>query len=262
MLEVQRVLPQLAFSVPPSSDAHSRLRRAAPIRIIVKLSILFVAGLGAAVAVAAMRPPEDRGTITGTVTGGAGAVPNAEVSILAISTNEIVTTKTDPVGRFRAEVPAGRYELYVRSPGFAVASLAGSVKANEQIRADAFLRPGELLERIEVHAPRPSPGIGDPGPHSARRGGHVRPARLLVSVPPVYPPEARDAGVQGEVVLEGVIRMDGTVHGIREVLSPSPLLTLSAKECVSRWRYQPAQLNGQPVETVTRIKVQFELEEK
>lgn len=211
---------------------------------------------------AAMRPPEDRGVIAGTVTDGAGAVPNAEVSILAISTNEIVTTRTDPVGRFRAEVAAGRYELYVRAPGFAVASLAGSVKANEQVRSDAVLRPGELLERIEVKAPRPSPGIGDPGPNSARHGGQVRPARLLVSVPPVYPPEARDAGVQGEVLLEGVIWMDGTVHGVREVLSPSPLLTRSAKECVSRWRYQPARLNGQPVETVTRIKVQFELEEK
>lgn len=230
--------------------------------VVQRVLPLFIAGLGAAIALGAMLPPEDRGTIAGTVTGGVGAVPNAEVSILAISTNEIVTTKTDPVGRFRAEVPAGRYELYVRAPGFAVASLAGSVKANEQISADAVLRPGELLERREVYAPSPSPGIGDPGPHSARRGGQVRPARLLVSVPPVYPAEARDAGVQGEVLLEGVIRKDGTVHGIREVRSPSPLLTRSAKECVSRWRYQPAQLNGQPVEAVTKIKVQFELEEK
>lgn len=212
--------------------------------------------------VSAMRPPEDRAVVMGTVTDGTKAVANAEVSILATSTNEIAATKTDSSGGFRAEVPPGRYELYIRAPGFAVASFAGSVRANEQVRTDAVLRPGETPERSEVPAPRPSPGIGDPGPNAARLGGRILPARLLTSIPPVYPPEARDAGIRGEVLLQGVVYKDGTVHALREVSSPSPLLTRAAKECVSRWRYQPARLNGLPVEDVAKIKVVFELAEK
>ncbi len=71
---------------------------------------------------------DSRAIVTGSVSDGSSAVASAEVSILSTAVNEIVSTKTDSSGRFRAEIAAGSFEIYVRAPGFAVASSSGSVR--------------------------------------------------------------------------------------------------------------------------------------
>jgi protein TonB len=69
---------------------------------------------------------------------------------------------------------------------------------------------------------------------------------------------ARQARIQGNVVLHAIIGKDGRV-GELEVVSGHPLLVQSALDAVKNWRYQPTQLNGDPVEVDTTITVSFVL---
>jgi TonB family protein len=76
---------------------------------------------------------------------------------------------------------------------------------------------------------------------------------------PVYPYEARLNRLSGSVIFDALIGADGKVEDIQLLASPSPILTKSAKEAVSRWRYTPYLLNGEPQEVSTRIMVIFEV---
>jgi protein TonB len=69
------------------------------------------------------------------------------------------------------------------------------------------------------------------------------------------------ARIQGTVRLEAIIGTDGTIQQLK-VLSGHPLLVKAAVEAVSRWRYQPTLLNGEPVEVVTDVDVNFTLADR
>ena len=84
-------------------------------------------------------------------------------------------------------------------------------------------------------------------------------AKLIFQVKPEYPPLAKMARIQGVVRLEAVIRTGGTIRNLR-VLAGHPLLVKAAIDAVARWRYQPTLLNGDPVEVITEIDVNFTLE--
>jgi len=91
-----------------------------------------------------------------------------------------------------------------------------------------------------------------------RRGGEVQHANLVHQVKPTYPQLARTARVQGSVVLEAIIDREGRVEDLR-VLSGHPLLVRAAWEAVQQWRYRPTLLNGEPVEVLTQVTVNFSL---
>jgi len=79
---------------------------------------------------------------------------------------------------------------------------------------------------------------------------------LVHQVKPDYPPVARTARIQGQVVLHAVIGKDGNVKQV-QVLSGHPMLASAAENAVKQWRYKPYVLNGQPVEVDTTINVNF-----
>ena len=83
--------------------------------------------------------------------------------------------------------------------------------------------------------------------------GHVR-----NKVTPVYPVEAKEAKIQGEVVLHAVINKEGSVENL-QVLSGPKELTASAIDAVHQWTYEPYLLNGNPVEVETTIHVNYSL---
>ncbi len=86
--------------------------------------------------------------------------------------------------------------------------------------------------------------------------GGVEQGLLIQEVRPAYPSLARRAGVQGEVVLQAVIGKDGRIENLHAV-SGNALLIKAALDAVSRWRYRPYLLNGEPVEVETQITVKF-----
>ena len=81
---------------------------------------------------------------------------------------------------------------------------------------------------------------------------------LVHQVTPQYPTLARQARIQGTVILQAVIGKDGTVQNLR-VLSGHPMLVQAALDAVRQWRYKPYYLNGEPVEVDTQINVNFTL---
>jgi len=81
---------------------------------------------------------------------------------------------------------------------------------------------------------------------------------LIRKVQPSYPPLARNARIQGTVVLQAVISKQGTIENLR-LLSGHPMLAPAAIDAVRQWRYRPYILNSEPVEVETQITVNFSL---
>lgn len=79
---------------------------------------------------------------------------------------------------------------------------------------------------------------------------------MITQVKPAYPPLARQARIQGVVVLEAEISKQGTIENLR-VITGHPLLIQSAIDAVKQWRYKPTLLNNEPVEVITTITVNF-----
>ncbi len=93
-------------------------------------------------------------------------------------------------------------------------------------------------------------------PSRIKQGGQVTAASIITQTHPVYPPLARQARIQGTVVLHAIIDKDGKVAQL-EVVSGHPLLVQAALDAVKQWRYKPTLLNGDPVEVDTTIQVTF-----
>lgn len=91
-----------------------------------------------------------------------------------------------------------------------------------------------------------------------RLAGEVRMPRLLKRVDPVYPELAREAWVQGTVILEATADIYGRVVGVK-VLRSVPLLDQAAVEAVRQWVYEPMVVNGRPRGVVFTVTVRFEL---
>jgi protein TonB len=118
------------------------------------------------------------------------------------------------------------------------------------------------LDLLSGTASAPGPVRPQPPAPTAKRvqlvGGSVQAAKIISQSNPVYPVLARQAGIQGEVVLRAIIDDEGRVSEL-QVVSGSPLLVRAALDAVKTWRYQPTLLNGEPVEVDTTITVSFVL---
>jgi protein TonB len=90
-------------------------------------------------------------------------------------------------------------------------------------------------------------------------GGKVGPANVIHSVRPSYPAELQRAGVAGTVRLEAVISKEGALSGMQVIGSPDAALTQAVMDAVRQWRYRPSSLDGQPIEVMTTIDVNYSL---
>ena len=82
--------------------------------------------------------------------------------------------------------------------------------------------------------------------------------KLVHQVIPVYPALARQTRVSGAVELVGIIGTDGRIREL-QLVKGHPLLVRAALDAVRQWVYRPTYLNGDPVEVVSPITVNFTL---
>jgi protein TonB len=107
-------------------------------------------------------------------------------------------------------------------------------------------------------------GIG-PGSGGGTGGGPYRPGsgieapRLLREVKADYTEEARQRGVSGDVVLEIVVRRDGTVGDVKVLQGLGGGLNDRAAQAVRQWRFTPARRQGAPVDVIVEVAVEFKL---
>jgi periplasmic protein TonB len=121
---------------------------------------------------------------------------------------------------------------------------------------------GGMISNIPVAAPPPPPPVKAAAPAAPQRirvGGNVQEARLSKKIVPTYPPLARSARIAGVVRFNAVIGTDGRIQNL-QLVTGHPLLVPSAQAAVSQWVYQPTLLNGEPVEVMTQIDVNFTLQ--
>lgn len=95
-------------------------------------------------------------------------------------------------------------------------------------------------------------------PQRVRISQGVTKGLLVHRVEPSYPPLARAARVQGEVILSAIISTSGEIENL-QLVSGHPMLVPAALTAVRQWRYKPYLLNGQPTEVETTITVIFTL---
>jgi protein TonB len=95
-------------------------------------------------------------------------------------------------------------------------------------------------------------------PQRVRVSQGVSTGLLIRRVQPNYPPLARQARIQGQVILQAEISKEGTIQNL-QLVSGHPMLAPAAIEAVKQWRYRPYLLNGEPVAVDTQVVVNFTL---
>jgi len=120
--------------------------------------------------------------------------------------------------------------------------------------ADALPRAvGETISDTMAHSAFPTAQPAAPAPPM---GGKLQEPKLLSSVAAVYPPLARTQHVQGDVTIDALIDATGKVSATT-VISGNALLQKPAVDSLRLWKYQPAQLNGQPIPIHIKVTISF-----
>jgi protein TonB len=124
---------------------------------------------------------------------------------------------------------------------------AGGVATSPAVPGVTGVKPGFVAASGSVSAAK-----------RVRVGGAVKPPRRVHNVDPEYPQEAQAARIEGVVVLDIVVGVDGSVIQI-DVVKSIPELDQAAIDAVSRWRYETTLLNGEPVEVAMNVTINFTL---
>jgi len=141
----------------------------------------------------------------------------------------------------------------------------GSVKLSAPI-VSKRAGPVATEEALNLEPSQPAAGLA-PGlmgtvtrqPVAPSSGPDLKSATLISSVPPIYPPMAKTQRISGAVTIDALIDATGHVASMKVVSGPA-LLQESAKEALSHWKYEPAQLHGKPVPMHMRVTIQFKLQ--
>jgi periplasmic protein TonB len=115
---------------------------------------------------------------------------------------------------------------------------------------------GGVIGGILSSTPTAVPKVATP--QRVRVSTGVATGLLIRKVTPNYPQLAKQARIQGAVVLQADISKDGTIQNL-QLISGHPMLAPAAIEAVKQWRYKPYLLNGEPVAVETQVVVNFSL---
>jgi periplasmic protein TonB len=92
-----------------------------------------------------------------------------------------------------------------------------------------------------------------------RVGGNLKPPKQIYSEAPIYPMIAKQAQIQGTVIIDAIIDEQGNVVRAHVVSGPG-LLMQAALEAVTKWKYEPTRLNGEPISIEMHVQVNFILQ--
>lgn len=121
----------------------------------------------------------------------------------------------------------------------------GSVRPVQPIKIFGAMRSGPATDALSI-------------PKRVNISGGVAAGMLVQRAVPVYPIEAKQAGISGTVVLQATIGKDGRVADLRVISGPSELQQ-AALDAVRTWVYKPYLLNGESVSVNTTVNVVFTL---
>jgi TonB family protein len=128
-------------------------------------------------------------------------------------------------------------------------------RTGEKVEPGVLIEDGPAVSAATAAAPIPPPADGV---QRLRVGGNVESANLIRKVTPLYPPLAKQARIQGVVRFTALISAEGNVISL-QLVEGHPLLVESAQDAVRQWQYKPTLLNGNTVEVITQIDVNYTL---
>jgi TonB family protein len=145
------------------------------------------------------------------------------------------------------------------------AAAVESSAAAEKITGPLVVTPKEKESELPSVAPAEnSAAAGNSlrivGGLALKPSDRFNPCHLAYRVEAAYPAEAMAQRIEGVVKIQQVVGTDGIVRSVKLLSGPS-MLAAAALEAARYWRYLPALLNGQPVETEQDIEIQFRLPE-
>ena len=195
-------------------------------------------------------------TISGSIFDPSGAaIADAKILIYNPDTGAKQETVSSQDGKFTLEdAPSGECILRVEKAGYNSLLREFNLKPDSKIDRGLTLTIGPARQGVDSGA------TAQPdAPKRVRVGGEVAENNLTKKVQPVYPTAAKAAHVQGTVELEATISREGVPLELRVVSSPNEDLSEASLEAVRQWRYRPTLLNGNPVDIVTAVIINFTL---
>jgi protein TonB len=99
----------------------------------------------------------------------------------------------------------------------------------------------------------------DSSPKTVRVGGDIKPPLKVKGVAPLYPTMAKQSRIQGVVILEATIGTDGKVKEVK-VARSAKFFDDAAVSAVRNWEYKPTMVDGQAVQVIITIPVNFTLD--
>jgi protein TonB len=107
----------------------------------------------------------------------------------------------------------------------------------------------------------PAPAPEPPKPEGPMRvGGDVKAPVVEHRVDPIYSDMARKTRVNGIVIVEAIINRNGEVEQVKVIKGLPMGLSESAVEAVKQWKFKPGTLNGEPVDVIFNLTVNFKLD--
>jgi len=143
---------------------------------------------------------------------------------------------------------------------------SGTLRSSADGKPTTCLASGEVVEVVKdvlsmvsaAHAAAQNSSGTSQLPQRVRVSQGVAEGLIVSKVQPDYPPLARQARIQGSVVMQAVINKTGDVESL-ELVSGHPMLAPAALEAAKQWKYRPYLLNGKAVAVETQITVNFTL---
>jgi TonB family protein len=129
---------------------------------------------------------------------------------------------------------------------------------------DTELKPYFISLRVARWSGEPAGaggGVSGGAGGGVQGGGKVMPPKLVKQVEPVYPAEARKAGIEGVVILEATTDLYGRVAGVK-ILRSIPPLDQAAVDALKQWVYEPMVVDGKPRPVTFTVTLQFTLDDE
>lgn len=193
--------------------------------------------------------------------------PEPQPAAAAEPKEEMVLPPVQPPDPDKSDAPAPVEKATPRRP-----SPGGSRGATQEASRAPLPQPSDDAAGTGSPLPSPTPPASLPGspltiePFTPKPPAPAPPSapvliepKVIHEVIPVYPPAARAAGLEGDVVLAGVVGVDGRVSNISVVRSEYKLLTDAARKAWLQFRYRPAQRNGIPEPAPLQRTFRFEM---
>ena len=169
-------------------------------------------------------------------------------------------TKSDDAGRFTFDsLKPGQYEVQIKQPKFSLWQETIEVKTDNDPTVYAILPLSRASEGIGITV-QVKAAIQKQKPVAwAKPGGQIDPPQMLKQPSDAYPTTVLQRGIEGDVVLWGTIKADGSLADIRVITGPDPELEKDAAAAARLFQYVPMKLNGQPVECQNRIVLSYHI---